>query len=91
MWRLGRSDTFVRTARRLLRRDPKVVPRLAAALERLEADPHDPRLRLHRLHGPLAGLWSVRVTYRIRLILTVEEERHEIILLDIGTHDEVYD
>lgn len=90
MWRLGRSETFVRTARRLLARNPKLAPRLAASLDLLEADPHHPRLRLHRLHGPLEGLWAARVIYRIRLVLTLDEEHHEILLLDIGSHDEVY-
>jgi mRNA-degrading endonuclease YafQ of YafQ-DinJ toxin-antitoxin module len=90
MWRLGRTDTFVRTARRLVKRDPRLKPHLQATLGLLELDPHHPRLKLHQLRGALDGLWAVRVTYRIRLVLTLDEESRQIILLDIGSHDEVY-
>ena len=90
MWRLSRTDTFARTARRLLKRNPQLVEPLGAALELLEADPHHPRLRLHRLRGRLDGLWAARVTYRVRLVLTLDETDREVILLDIGSHDEVY-
>ena len=90
MWRLGRTQTFVRTARRFLKRNPNLKQVLGITLELLETDPHQPRLRLHRLHGQLDGLWSVRVTPRIRLILTLDLQKNEIVLLHIGSHDEVY-
>ena len=90
MWRLGRTQTFVRTARRLLKRDPNLKRPIGTAFELLEADPHHPNLKLHRFHGQLDGLWAARVTQRIRLILTIDHEEQEIILLDIGSHDEVY-
>mgnify|MGYP001301487111 CR=1 FL=1 len=90
MWRLSRTDTFIRTARRLMKRDPLLEGALAAVLEQLEKDPRHPRLRLHRLRGRLEGLCAVRVTYRIRLVLILDEDDREITLLDIGTHDEVY-
>ena len=90
MWRLGRTETFAHTLRRLLQRDPQLVPMVAATLEQLEADPHHPTLKLHRLRGKLSGLWSVRVTYRIRLLLELDEDHKGIILVDIGSHDEVH-
>ncbi len=90
MWRLGRTQGFVRTARRLLKRNPSLVALVGSTLQRLESDPHQPGLRLHPLRGKLEGLWSARVTPRIRVILTIDPEKKEIILLDIGSHDEVY-
>jgi addiction module RelE/StbE family toxin len=90
MWRLSRTESFVRTARRLVKRDPQLVAPLAAALEQLEADPRHPRLKLHQLRGNLDGLWAVRVTYRIRVVMVLHEDAREITLLDVGTHDEVY-
>ncbi len=90
MWRLGRTQTFIRTARRLLKRSPNLRRAVGAALELLEIDPHHPHLKLHRLHGHLDGLWAARVNPNIRLILNVDHEEHEIILIDIGSHDDVY-
>lgn len=90
MWRLSRTNTFARTARRLVKRDARLATPLASALEQLEDDPYHPRLKLNRLHGQLEGLWAVRVTFRIRLVLLVAEDGREITLLDVGTHDEVY-
>ena len=43
-----------------------------------------------RDRGELDGLWAVRVTYSVRLVLSPDNIRHEIILIDIGSHDEAY-
>jgi len=32
----------------------------------------------------------MRVTYSIRLVVRIESERREVVLLDIGEHDQVY-
>lgn len=90
MWRIGYSDTFARTFRRLVRRNRALRAAFAATLALLEQDPHHPHLKLHALEGKLAGLWAIRVTYSIRLILVLQEAEHAAILVDIGTHDEVY-
>jgi addiction module RelE/StbE family toxin len=90
MWRLSRTDTFARTARKLLKRSPHLLDPLAGALEQLEKDPWHPQLKLHRLRGQLDGLWAVRVTYQIRIVLLVDEGQRELTLLDIGSHDDVY-
>jgi mRNA-degrading endonuclease YafQ of YafQ-DinJ toxin-antitoxin module len=38
----------------------------------------------------LKGLHAVSVTHSHRIVLTLKVTDQEIILLDIGTHDEVY-
>ncbi len=90
MWRIGYSATFGRTFRKLTRRNPALRNAFAVKLALLEQDPHHPRLKLHPLHGPLEGLWAVSVTYKIRLIVVLREEEHALILVDIGSHGEVY-
>ncbi len=45
-------------------------------------------LRLHNLGGKLEGMQAVGITHSYRLTLRITER--EVILLDIGTHDEVY-
>lgn len=87
MWRLRRTETFVRTARKLVKRSPQLVAPLATALELLESDPRHSRLKLHPLHGPLDGLWAVRVTYQVRLVLVLDDDRQEVTLLDVGSQE----
>lgn len=90
MWRVGRTETFRRTARRFLRRRRPVHSHLLRVFELLEHDPFDPRLHTHALSGKLEGLHAVRVTYSIRLVVRIEAQQQEVVLLDIGEHDQVY-
>ena len=84
------TETFARTAKRFLRRHPELRATLAGILRNLETDPSHPSLKLHPLHGQLEGRQAVRLTYSYRIILRVEIREREIILLDIGSHDDVY-
>lgn len=90
MWRLGYSETFARTVRKLTRRNRSLRDAFAATLALLEQDPRHPHLKLHQLHGTLEGLSAVSVTYRVRLVVVLREHEHAVILVDIGTHDDVY-
>ncbi|NET83056.1 MAG: plasmid stabilization protein [Moorea sp. SIO1F2] len=51
-------------------------------------------LRTHKLKGKLSGAWACSVEYDCRLIFNFEQNpdtlEEEILLIDIGTHDEVY-
>lgn len=51
-------------------------------------------LRTHKLKGELAGAWSCTVDYDCRLVFKFVQNQdtgeEEILLIDIGTHDEVY-
>ena len=42
------------------------------------------------LKGRLEGCHAVRLTYSYRVTLTFAIREKEIVLLDIGSHDEVY-
>ena len=90
MWVLVTTSHFDRRIARFRRAHPQLRKRLAQVLRDLEADPFQPHLRLHPLKGDLAGLHAVSVTYTYRLTLTLKVTEKEIILLDIGSHDEVY-
>ena len=89
---LLRSSAFVKAARRLVARSPGSAEALALALGLLAEDPFDPRLRTHKLKGPLAGSWACSAGYDLRIVFTfVEVENGEAILLEtVGTHEEIY-
>ncbi|HRP98588.1 MAG TPA: hypothetical protein PL143_20315 [Rhodocyclaceae bacterium] len=89
-WALATTATFVRRARKFLTRHPDLRERFANALAHLEQDPFQPSLRLHALTGKLSGLYAVSLTWGYRITLTLQITEREILLLDIGSHDDVY-
>lgn len=86
------SGTFVRAARKFVKRRSHLAQPLTTAIRRLEADAFDPRLRTHKLKGELAGCWSASAGYDLRIVFQIvqHEENEAILLLSVGTHDEVY-
>jgi len=84
------TETFLRTARKFLRRHRDLQGLFEDVLRQLEADPASPRLRLHPLHGRHHGKHAVRLTYEHRIVLILRMTAREILLLDVGSHDEVY-
>ncbi len=52
--------------------------------------PHDPILKNHPLTGRMQGLRSISVTGDIRIIFEEIKGGVIVILLDIGSHDQVY-
>ena len=84
------TETFLRTARKFLRRHPELEGELEGVLKQLESDPSAPRLRLHSLQGRHKGKHAVSLTYSHRIVLVLRVSAREVMLLDIGSHDEVY-
>jgi len=84
------TATFERTARKFLRRHPELAGLFEDVLLQLESDPHAPKLRLHRLKGRHRDKHAVSLTYSYRIVLILHLTADEIVLLDVGAHDEVY-
>jgi addiction module RelE/StbE family toxin len=89
---LIRTNAFVRTAKKMLRKKPNLAPDVQQALAQLEKNAHHPSLRTHKLTGNLRGSWACSAGYDLRIVFClVNHEGKEAILLEsIGTHDEVY-
>ena len=86
------SGAFVRSARRLARKNPEAAEDLRVALELLAEDAFDPKLKTHKLKGKLAGSWACSAGYDLRIVFQfVKQKGSEAILLEAaGSHDEVY-
>lgn len=84
------TDTFSRTARKFLRRHPEVGDLFKNVLHLLETDPQTPQLHLHSLKGRHQGKYAVRINYEYRIVLLLKIIDREVILLDVGSHDDVY-
>lgn len=83
-------ESYIKRARRFLGKHPALARQYRKTLEILEVNPFHPSLRLHPLKGRLAGLHavSINVSYRITLEFFFNEK--EIILVHVGSHEEVY-
>ena len=86
------SKAFIRSAKRLTKRDSSAAADLEAVLELLAEDAFHPSLRTHKLKGKLAKSWACSAGYDLRVVFQmVQHEGAEAILLEAaGTHDEVY-
>ena len=84
------TSTFTKQAKVFFRKHPDLKKKFATIVEELQANPFQPSLRLHPLKGKLKGFQSVSITRSYRLTLTLEINDFEIVLIDIGSHDEVY-
>jgi len=84
------TEQYNRRALRFIKRHPELKSQYLKTLQLLELNPSHPSLRLHALKGKLKPLQSVSInmSYRITLELLVIEK--EIILVNIGSHEDVY-
>lgn len=90
MYNIVTPQQFLRQARRFFKKHPDLLPRFNALMSELQRDPFHPCLKLHPLGGKLSGCFAVSLTYSYRITLTLLVTEKEIILLDIGSHDDVY-
>lgn len=90
MYSVVSTEQFLRQARKFFRKHPDLKPRFARVVHDLQNNPFAPQLALHPLSGKLTGLHAVSLTYSFRITFTLLVTEHEVVLLDIGSHDEVY-
>jgi len=89
-YRLVYPESYIRRARKFLKKHPEIHSQYRKTLQLLELNPHHPSLRLHSLQGRLSGLSSVSINISYRIVLEMIIEGNEILLVSIGKHDQVY-
>ncbi|MDR4509186.1 MAG: hypothetical protein MRJ65_13305 [Candidatus Brocadiaceae bacterium] len=87
MYTIAATRYFLRRAKKFFRKHPELREDFSRVVDELkEGSLHS----AFSLGGNLEGLFAVRLTYCYRITLTLKVTEKEIILLDIGSHDEVY-
>ena len=89
-YRLIYSSSYERRAGKFLKKHPHVIGQYQKVLELLTLNPQHPSLRLHGLKGSLSGLYSVSINMSYRIVLDFIIQDGDILLVDIGSHDDVY-
>ncbi len=90
MYRLIYPETYLKKATKFLKKHPEPSNQYQKTLELLEVNPYHPSLRLHSLQGRLSGLSSVSINMGYRIVLELIITDNDIILVDVGNHDQVY-
>jgi len=84
------TDSYLKRASKFAKRHPDLLSQYEKTLKILERDPHHPSLRIHALKGKLQGLYAVSINISYRITLEFFFSESEIILVNVGRHDEVY-
>ena len=88
------GTSFRRAFKKATRNKPHLSGAILDVIERIAHDPFEPALKTHKLQGQLQGLWACWVEYDCRIVLSFQQDaetgQEAIVLIDIGTHDEVY-
>lgn len=84
------TEHYLRRSAKFLRKHPGLEARLEETLRILCEDPTHPSLDLRPLRGHLSGFHTVRIGPKYRIVLRLDREEGEILLINIGSHDEVY-
>ncbi|MCK5719624.1 MAG: type II toxin-antitoxin system mRNA interferase toxin, RelE/StbE family [Thiomargarita sp.] len=65
---LLKSSAFVRTAKRIIKKNPNLENNLYTTLELLSNNAFHPSLKTHKLKGNFKGLWACSVNYDLRIV-----------------------
>ena len=83
-------QSYIKRATAFARKHPALLKQYEKTLQLLELNPFHPSLRLHPLSGKLHGLHSVSITTHYRITLEIIIHEQSIILVNVGTHEDVY-
>ncbi len=90
VWKSVDTPDYQRALKRFLKEHPDLRRSYDDGIHLLAANPHDSSLKLHPLDGKYAGEYAVSITYSYRIVLTLAVIARQIVLLDVGSHDDVY-
>jgi len=84
------TQSYLKRLKKFLKKHPDIFQRYCKCIEILEKNPYHPSLRLHKLQGKLCELHSISIDIEYRVIIDFMIQDSQIILIDIGAHDDVY-
>jgi toxin HigB-1 len=84
------TKSYIKLAIKFIKAHPALVGQYEKALKLLELNPFHPSLRLHKLKGKLAGLYSVSINISYRITIEFLIQKNLIVPISVGSHDEAY-
>ncbi|KAA6187001.1 plasmid stabilization protein [Thiohalocapsa marina] len=88
-YRLIYPDSYLKRAKKFLKKHPEIRGQYQKTLELLELNPHHPSLRLQGLQGRLGVQSSASINLSYHITLTTEIQDSNVILIDVGHYNHV--
>jgi mRNA interferase YafQ len=92
--KLVTTKVFEKSYKKYTNKNQSLKAAIAGTLIKLQANAFDPSLKTHKLSGKLAAYLACSCGYDCRIVFVIEkspdDSEENILLLDIGTHDDVY-
>jgi addiction module RelE/StbE family toxin len=79
---------FVRSLRKIVKRNPELNKIIKDKIKLFQENPRHSSLKLHKLTAKNVEQWSIKINPNLRIIIQYSEDT--AILVNIGSHDEVY-
>lgn len=90
MYNIIATKKFEKKLSKLIKNSPNFHNKIKSILTSLVENPFDNFYGSHKLKGKLDNFYSCNCGYDCRVLYKVNKEDLVIMLIDIGTHDEVY-
>ncbi len=92
MYQFVWERSFIRSYKKVIKNNIQLKDRIDSTLSIMYEDPFAQKLKTHKLHGDLQPLLASSINFEYRIVFSIKVINgvNSIILIDIGTHDEVY-
>jgi len=90
MYEIRFSHGYEKRAIKFLKKHKDLYLKYKKTIELLQTDPKHPSLRLHKLQGAMNNFSSISINMKYRIVIDFIIINEVIILVDIGSHDDVY-
>jgi len=90
MYEIRFADGYEKRAIAFFKKHKDLYPQYKKTITLLASDPAHPSLRVHKLRGKLKGFSSVSINMKYRIVVDFIIVDGVIVLVDIGSHDDVY-
>src|ERR1700753_2179490 len=89
------TKAFEKSYKKFAGKNQQLKTSIGQSLIKLQYDAYDPSLKTHKLSGKLVAFFACSCGYDCRIVFTIEKDTvnpslEKIVLLNIGTHDDVY-
>jgi addiction module RelE/StbE family toxin len=88
--RLIKTSSYGRNEKKFFKQHKNLIDKYFKILKQLQNNPFEQSLKTHKLKGNLQEYYACYLTYEYRIVLTIKVIDEEVILMNIGSHDEVY-
>jgi mRNA-degrading endonuclease YafQ of YafQ-DinJ toxin-antitoxin module len=88
--KLVKTEQYSRVEKRFFKKRMELLPKYAKVLKKISIDPFDITLKTHKLKGDLSKYYACSLTYDYRIVILLKIIDDEAVLINIGSHDDVY-